>query len=156
MALARVQASVIARCYARAAPLTMIYQSDITFVGDRVADTTETGGIPMDAPDNGKRGWRDVMLDYTPFRNASKGLRGWWLSPPRSGIYRLLPPWEYRHLRFFGSVRIAGGTVAAAAGLICLAYGVYAWAAFFLVIAALNFAGGGWFLTVARSASPRT
>jgi hypothetical protein len=107
----------------------------------------------MNAPNNGKRGWRSVVFDYTPFRNASKGLRGWWLSPPRAGIYRVLPPWEYRHLRFFGSVRIAGGSVAAAAGFVCLAYVAYGWAALFLVGAALNFAGGGWFLHIARSAA---
>lgn len=97
-----------------------------------------------------------AMFDYTPFANLRKGRRGWWLTPPRPGIYRLIPPWEYRHLRFFGVPRIAGGSVAAAAGVICLAYGVYGWAAFFLVIAALNLAGGSWYLTVARSASART
>ena len=48
---------------------------------------------------------------------------------------------------------MAGGGVAAAAGFICLAYSAYAWAAFFLVIAALNLAGGYWYLTIARSAS---
>jgi hypothetical protein len=84
---------------------------------------------------------------------APKGLRGWWASPPRSGMRRLIAPWEYRHLRAFGVTRIAGGSVAAAAGLVCLSYGVYGWAAFFLVIAALNLAGGSWYLTVARSAS---
>jgi hypothetical protein len=87
---------------------------------------------------------------------APKGLRGWWLNPPRPGMQRLLAPWEYRHLRFFGGTRIAGGSVAAAAGAICLAYGVYGWAAFFLVIAALNLAGGYWELTIARSASAQT
>ena len=87
---------------------------------------------------------------------APKGLRGWWASPPRSGVHRLIAPYEYRHLRFFGAGRIAGGSVAAAAGVICLSYGVYGWAAFFLVIAALNLAGGSWFLTIARSASART
>ena len=87
---------------------------------------------------------------------AAKGLRGWWLSPPRPGVQRLINPWEYRHLRAFGATRIAGGSVAAAAGVVCLSYGVYGWAAFFLVLAALNLAGGGWFLTIARSASART
>jgi hypothetical protein len=87
---------------------------------------------------------------------APKGLRGWWLTPPRSGLQRLIHPWEYRRLRFFGVGRIAGGSVAAAAGLVCLAYGVYGWAAFFLVIAALNLAGGYWYLTIDRSASART
>ncbi len=87
---------------------------------------------------------------------APKGLRGWWLTPPRPGLQRLIHPWEYRRLRFFGVTRVAGGSVAAAAGLICLSYGVYGWAAFFLVIAALNLAGGYWYLTIDRSASGRT
>jgi hypothetical protein len=46
--------------------------------------------------------------------------------------------------------RIVGGSVATAAGLSCLAYGACAWAAFFLVIAALNLAGGCWFLSIDR------
>jgi hypothetical protein len=87
---------------------------------------------------------------------APKGLRGWWASPPRSGMHRLINPWEYRHLRGFGVTRIAGGAVQAAAGLVCLSYSVYGWAAFFLVIAALNLAGGSWYLTIDRSASART
>jgi hypothetical protein len=69
---------------------------------------------------------------------------------------RLIWPYEYRHLRFFGAGRIAGGSVAAAAGVICLSYGVYAWAAFFLVIGALNLAGGSWFLSIARSEPAQT
>ena len=71
----------------------------------------------------------------------------------RTGMRRIIPRFEYRHLRGFGVARIAGGSVQAAAGLICLAYGVYGWAAFFLILAALNLAGGSWYLTVARSAS---
>jgi hypothetical protein len=51
---------------------------------------------------------------------------------------------------------MAGGSIAAAAGLICLSYGVYGWAAFFLVVAALSLAAGYWYLTIARSASART
>jgi hypothetical protein len=87
---------------------------------------------------------------------APKGLRGWWASPPRSGLRRLIAPWEYRRLRAFGVTRIAGGSVAAAAGVVCLSYGVYGWAAFFLVLAALNLAGGYWYLTIVRSAPART
>jgi len=87
---------------------------------------------------------------------APKGLRGWWASPPRSGLRRLIAPWEYRHLRAFGVTRIVGGSLAAAAGVVCLSYGVYGWAAFFLVIAALNLAGGYWYLSIDRSASART
>ena len=69
---------------------------------------------------------------------------------------RLIVPYEYRHLRVFGVGRIAGGSVAAAAGAVCLPYGVYGWAAFFLVLGALNLAGGSWYLTITRSASART
>jgi hypothetical protein len=55
-----------------------------------------------------------------------------------------------------GITRVAGGSVASAAGVICLAYGVYGWAAFFLVIGALNLAGGYWYITIAPSAAART
>jgi hypothetical protein len=78
-------------------------------------------------------------------------LRRWWLTPPRSGIARLIAPFEYRHIGTFGVIRLVGAAVAAAAGLICLAYSAYGWAAFFLVIAAANLAGGSWELSVARS-----
>jgi hypothetical protein len=87
---------------------------------------------------------------------APNGPGGWWASPPRSGLQRLISPWAYRHLRAFGVAHMAGGSVAAGAGLICLAYGVYGWAAFFLVIAGLNLAGGYWYLTIDRSRSART
>ena len=50
---------------------------------------------------------------------APKGLRGWWLTSPRPGLQRWISPWEYRHLRGFGVTRIAGGSVAAGAGLAC-------------------------------------
>ena len=72
---------------------------------------------------------------------------------PRPGMQHLIVPYEYRHLRFFGAGRIAGGTVAATAGVVCLSYRVYGWAAFFLVLGTLNLAGGYWYLTVAHSAS---
>ena len=87
---------------------------------------------------------------------AAKGQRGWWASPPRPGVQRFINPWEYRHLRAFGVTRIFGGSVAAAAGVVCLAYGVHGWAAFFLAIGALNLGGGYWYLTVDRSALART
>jgi hypothetical protein len=87
---------------------------------------------------------------------APKGLRGWWASPTRPGTQRLINPWEYRHLRGFGVTRIAGGSVAAAAGVVCLSYGVYGWAAFFLVVGTLNLAGGYWYLTIARPATAPT
>jgi len=86
---------------------------------------------------------------------AGKGLRGWWATPARPGMQRLINPWEYRHLRAFGVTRIAGGFVAATAGVICLSYSVYGWAAFFLAVGVLNLAGGYWYITIARSAPPR-
>ena len=86
---------------------------------------------------------------------AANGLGGWWRSPPRPGMQRLINPWEYRHLRVSGVTRIAGGSVAAAAGVVCLSYGVYGWAAFFLVLGALNLGGGYWYITIARSAPAR-
>jgi hypothetical protein len=84
---------------------------------------------------------------------AARGLRGWWAIPPRSGLQRLIVPCEYRHLRFFGVGRVAGGSVAAAAGVVCLSYGVYGYAVLFLVLGALNLAGGSWYLRIDRSAS---
>jgi hypothetical protein len=87
---------------------------------------------------------------------AANRLRAWWASPPRAGLQLLINPIVYRHLRVFGVIHIAGGCLAAAAGLICLAYRAYGWAAFFLALAAANFAGGYWYLTIDRSASART
>ena len=75
---------------------------------------------------------------------ARKGLRGWWASPPRPGMQRLIFPWEYRHLRVFGVMRIAGGSVAVGIGAFILSYGAYGWTAFFLVLGALLLAVGYW------------
>ncbi len=77
------------------------------------------------------------------------------ISPPPTGMRRLIVPWEYRHLRGSAITRIAGGSVAAAAGVVCLSYGVYDWAALFLVLGALNLGGGYWYITIARSAPHR-
>jgi hypothetical protein len=86
---------------------------------------------------------------------AGRGFRAWWRNPPRPGLQRLINPWEYRHIGFSGAARIVGGAVATGAGIICLAYSAWGWAAFFLVIGALNFAGGSWYLSIARSRSAR-
>lgn len=86
---------------------------------------------------------------------ARKGLCEWWASPPRPGMQRLINPWEYRHLHALGVTRIAAGFVAAGIGAFILSYAAYGWAAFFLVVGALNLAGGYWYIAIARSAPPR-
>jgi hypothetical protein len=79
----------------------------------------------------------------------------------RSGLRRVFPPWEYRHLRAWAAARIGGGAVAAICGVLTLSFGgsdgtTYGWAALFLAGAALAFAAGFWELTIARSAPART
>jgi hypothetical protein len=108
----------------------------------------------MNASGQSMGGWRQV-LDYTPLANIRKGPRDWWLTPPRSGIYRVIAPWVYRHLRFFGSVGVSVSIVPLVVGFICLSYSVYGWAAFFLVLAALALGGGWWYLYIDRSAAGR-
>jgi hypothetical protein len=67
----------------------------------------------------------------------------------------LINPLEYRHLRVFGVMRIAGGSFLTFGGIMCLAYHAYGWAGLFLVLAALNLAGGAWFVSLANSDSAR-
>lgn len=123
--------------------------------------------VLMDATDDGRQRPRladaaDLLAHAISMRlhqlltggdhmDAAKGLRGWWLSPPRSGMQRLIFPYEYRHLRGFAVTRVAGASVAATAGIVCLSYDAYAWAAFFLAVGALNLAASYWYLTIARS-----
>ena len=76
--------------------------------------------------------------------------------PQRSGIWRTMAPWEYRHLRAPGVTRMAGGSFLAVGGVLLLSYGAYGWAALFLVLGALNLGGGYWEITKARSESART
>ena len=72
--------------------------------------------------------------------------------PQRTGTRRLIVPWEYRHLRAAGVTRFAGGSVLAVGGVLLLSYGSYRWAALFLVLGAVNLAGGYWYITIGRSA----
>ena len=90
---------------------------------------------------------------------APRGLRGWWASPPRSGMRRMIAPWEYRHPRAFARVRIAAGIVLVGLGAVTLVGGSFTakavgWAMLFLAAAAGSFAGAAWDLALARSASP--
>jgi hypothetical protein len=92
---------------------------------------------------------------------APKGLRGWWASPPRSGMRRIIIPWEYRHPRFWARVRIGAGIVLAGLGVVILVGGSFTAAAagfglLFLAAAAASFAWAGWLLAIARSAPAGT
>jgi hypothetical protein len=82
-----------------------------------------------------------------------RGLRGWWASPPRSGMRLLIHPWAYRHLGVLGVMHLVGGILAAAAGIVCLSHGAGGWGGLFLLAALASLMLGGWYLTIARSAS---
>jgi hypothetical protein len=91
---------------------------------------------------------------------APQGLRGWWTSPPRSGMRLIVSPWEYRHLRAWSGVRIASGIALAGLGVVTLSFGgndlkTYGWTTAFLAAAAANLAYGYWELSIARSATGR-
>ncbi len=88
-------------------------------------------------------------------------------TPPRSVMRRLITPWEYRHLHAVAGVRFAAGGFHLGIGVVLLSLCHRAgtgrerrkccrWAAWFLVMAALLFAGGYLDMTIARSAPPRT
>ena len=92
---------------------------------------------------------------------APEGLRGWWTSPPRSGMRLIISPWEYRHLRAWAGVRIASGIALVGLGAVTLWFGgndwkTYGWTMVFLALAAAQFSFGYWELTIARSESART
>jgi hypothetical protein len=84
------------------------------------AESIKPAGIPMNAPND---------------NTAPKGLRGWWASPPRSGMQRIIVPFEYRHLRFWAGVRIAVAIVVVGLGAVTLSFSgnhgvTYGWTAF--------------------------
>jgi hypothetical protein len=73
---------------------------------------------------------------------------------------RIIPPWEYRHLRFWARVRLGVGGVLVGLSLVTLSFGgndakTYGWALFFLAVAAAHLAFAAWELTIARSAAAR-
>jgi len=89
------------------------------------------------------------------------------ITPSRSGLSRLVSPWEYRHLRAVAAVRFAGGGFNLGIGVVLLSLGhragpgrerrkFYKWAAWFLVGTALQFSGGYLDMVLARSAPPRS
>ncbi|HTT54319.1 MAG TPA: hypothetical protein VMH35_23255 [Streptosporangiaceae bacterium] len=89
------------------------------------------------------------------------GLRGWWASPPRSGVRRIISPWEYRHLRGWAGVRMASAAALAGLGGVTLSFGgndgkTYGWTTVFLAGAAAQFSFACWELAIARSGPART
>ena len=100
-------------------------------------------------------------MDTQNDNTARKGLRGWWASPQRSGVRRVISPWEYRHLRFWAGVRMAAGLALIGLGAVTLSFGgndwkTYGWALVFLALAAAQFSFAYWELTIARSGPART
>jgi hypothetical protein len=82
-------------------------------------------------------------------------------APSRTGIRRLIPRFEFRRLNAMARVRIVVGTVLVGLGVATLVGGSFkpvaiGWAALFLVLAALQFSVGCWYLAIIRSAPPRT
>jgi len=88
-------------------------------------------------------------------------------TPPRSGLGRLITPWEYRHLHAVANLRFAAGGFQLGIGLVLLSLGrkadtdqerrkMYRLSAWFLVPAAGNFLGGYLDTIAARTPPPRT
>jgi hypothetical protein len=70
-------------------------------------------------------------------------------APSRTGMRRIIPLFEFRRLGAMARVRIAVGTVGVGLAVITLVGGsftakAFAWAAFFLVLGALQFLVGYW------------
>jgi hypothetical protein len=85
------------------------------------------------------------------------------ITPSRSGLHRLIRPWEYRHLRVAAGVRLGGGGFSVGLAAVLLSLGRKAetceerrkclrWAAWFLVSGALQLFGGVLDLTALRPA----
>ena len=57
----------------------------------------------------------------------------------RTGLRRIIPRWEYRHLRVIANLRIGISGLLAIFGILTLAYGAYGWTAFWWGLAAAHF-----------------
>jgi hypothetical protein len=87
--------------------------------------------------------------------------------PPRTGLRRLINPWEYRHLQATANVRFASGGFQLGVGLCLVGIAskaeteqerrkLYRLSAWFLVPAALNLVGGFVDVIAARPGPPET
>jgi hypothetical protein len=115
--------------------------TDHTHIRDseHAAERPESGGTQMSSAAN---------------NTAAQGLREWWTSPPRPGLRLIISPFEYRHLRAWGGVRIASGIILSGLGTATLSFGgrdrkTYGWASLFLAGAAGNLAYGCWEIRIA-------
>ena len=88
-------------------------------------------------------------------------------APSRTGLMRLIRPWEYRHAQAVANVRFTAGGFQLGVGLVLLSLGrqaatdqerrkCYWWSAVFLGMSALQLTGGVMDVAAARSARPRT
>ncbi len=82
-------------------------------------------------------------------------------APSRTGMRRIIPRFEFRRLHAMARLRIGAGVVCVGVSFITLVGGSFTpkaivWAAFFLVLAALQLSVGYWYLAIVRSAAPRT
>ncbi len=87
---------------------------------------------------------------------APKGLLGWWATPPRTGMRRVLAPWVYRRPRPWARVCIVAAFVTVGLGAVTLVFGgndsaTYEWTAFWLVLAVAQSSFAWWLLVIARS-----
>jgi signal transduction histidine kinase len=81
-------------------------------------------------------------------------------APSRIGMRRIIPRFEFRRLGAMARVRIAAGAVLVGLGVITLVGGsftaeAFAWSAFFLVLGALQFLVGYWYITIAYRPLPQ-
>lgn len=71
--------------------------------------------------------------------------------PARTGMRRVIWPWEFRHLRGIAQIRIGGGLLLLIFAGVLLPY-VPWWALLPFAGALANFALAYWYVTIARSA----
>jgi signal transduction histidine kinase len=81
-------------------------------------------------------------------------------APLRTGMRRVIPRFEFRRLQAMARVRIAVGTVLAGLAVVTLVGGSYTapafgWAAFFLVLGAIQFLVAYWYMTIVYHPLPQ-
>ncbi len=72
-------------------------------------------------------------------------------TPPRTGLRRVIPLRELRHLRAVGRTCIGAGILLIVCGGLTVSAGGYGWAALFFAIAAVLIGVGSWQVRIARA-----